>query len=140
MKKTIDRLHNAEERHKYFLEDKDLKECCRFYIGPMRLYVGYFSKVLILNLKKIGFNLNNTKFAYLDDFHPNGRGDEALKKSRAGNGTKVLKEVISDCINNEAKIIFCFASTESSRSFFLKKQGWTQDYPPKKHLFYKLIN
>jgi len=112
---------------------------CEFYIGKMRIYHSYFSKVFFKNLTKKGYNKNETLFVYLYDFHPNGRGEEALNQNRRGFGSKVLNEVLKDCKEKNVKLIFGLVSTESSKEFFMKKHGFIQTYPKKRGIYFKEI-
>lgn len=121
--------------YEYFFND-DKEKYCRFYINTMSKYSSFFSKIFFKQLRKKGYN-NRTFFAYLDDFHPNGRGQEALNRSRNGFGSKILNKILKDCNDKNVKIIFVLASTESAKKFFIRKQGWIQAYPKKRNVCYK---
>lgn len=124
--------------YEYFIDEKE-ERYCRFYINSMSKYSSYFSKVFFKELGGKGFVQNKTFLCYLDDFHPNGRGEFALNNSRTGFGTEILQEIIKDCKEKNVKMIFAFASTGSSKSFFLNKHKWIQAYPKKRRICYKEI-
>jgi len=123
--------------YEYFIGEEE--KYCRFYISFMSNHSNYFSKVLFKEFKAKGFDKNKTLFCYLDDFHPNGRGQNALNRSKNGFGTKILNEILKDCKNKNIKLIFAFASTESAKNFFINKQKWIQAYPKKRGVCYKVI-
>lgn len=122
--------------YEYFIDKKE-ERYCRFYINKMSKYSLFFSKVLFRELTKKGYNKNKTFFAYLDDFHPNGRGQEALNRSKNGFGSKILNEIMKDCKEKNVKLIFALASTESAKKFFMEKHKWILAYPKKRGVCYK---
>ena len=124
--------------YEYFINEKKEKYC-RFYINLMSKYSTYFSKIFFKELKARGFDENKTFFCYLDDFHPNGRGQNALNNSKTGFGTDILNEILKDCKEKNVALIFAFASTDSAKSFFIHKHNWIQAYPKKRGVCYKEI-
>jgi hypothetical protein len=124
--------------YEYFIDEKE-ERYCRFYIGLMSKYSNYFSKVFFKELRGKGFDKNKTFFCYLDNFHPNGRGQIALNNSKTGFGTKILNEIIKDCKEKNVTLIFALASTDSAKSFFINRRNWIQAYPKKRGVCYKEI-